>query len=208
MVVEQVDLVDVEHAAVRAGQQPGSKVDLPAPQSRCRSSEPITRSSVAPTGSSTSRAGRVGDAVWTGMRPIRAPGSGSSGSQLNRQPSTTWIGGSTCASARTMVVLAVPFSPRTKTPPTSGETAVRTSASAMSSEPTMAENGYLLESVPVTPDPSRGCPRPLCREVAIHALVGRRPDAADVLTSSIEVTVAGPLRTRTGFLRRTASMMS
>src|SRR5215212_816321 len=39
-------------------------------------------------------------------------------------------------------------------------------------------------------------------------LQARRPGAADVLTSSIEVTVAGPLRSRTGFLRRTASMMS
>src|SRR5215207_1200056 len=39
-------------------------------------------------------------------------------------------------------------------------------------------------------------------------LGARRPGAADVLTSSIEVTVAGPLRSRTGFLRRTASMMS
>jgi hypothetical protein len=33
---------------------------------------------------------------------------------------------------------------------------------------------------------------------------GRRPDFLERL----EVTVAGPLRTRTGFLRRTASMMS
>ena len=39
-------------------------------------------------------------------------------------------------------------------------------------------------------------------------LGARRPGAADVLTSSIEVTVAGPLRSHTGFLRRTASMMS
>ena len=85
-----------------------------------------------------------------------------------------------------MVVFAVPFSPRTKTPPTSGEIVVRTSASAMSSEPTMAENGYLLESVPVTPDPSRGCPRPLCREVRSSrpslgpaAGCGRRPDFLD-----------------------------
>src|SRR5829696_7080841 len=41
-----------------------------------------------------------------------------------------------------------------------------------------------------------------------NLLEARRPGAADVLTSSIEVTVAGPLRSRTGFLRRTASMMS
>ena len=54
---------------------------------------------------------------------------------------------------------AVPFSPRTSTPPTSGEIVVRTSASAMSSEPTTAENGVLApyrsrRSLPAA------CPRP------------------------------------------------
>jgi hypothetical protein len=47
-----------------------------------------------------------------------------------------------------MVVFAVPFSPRTKTPPTSGEMVVKIKASAMSSEPTTAENGNVLISHP------------------------------------------------------------
>ena len=43
------------------------------------------------------------------MRPAGQVGSGSSGSQLKRQPSTTLMLGITSASARTMVVFAVPF---------------------------------------------------------------------------------------------------
>ena len=49
--------------------------------------------------------------------------------------------GSRLASARTAVDFAVPFSPRTSTPPTSGEMAFTSRASFRSSWPTMAENG-------------------------------------------------------------------
>ena len=128
----------------------------------------------------------------------------SSGSQLKRQPSTTAMPGSTCARARTMVVLAVPFSPRTRTPPTSGETVVKIKASAMSSEPTTAENGNVRTS-----HPSCGYPRP--RHVWVGPAYagrdddrrGRRPDFPDlVLVMNVRVTVAGPLRTCTGFLCR------
>src|ERR671917_110675 len=52
------------------------------------------------------------------------------------------MGGRSLASARTAVDFAVPFSPRTSTPPTSGETALRSKASLRSSCPTMAEKGY------------------------------------------------------------------
>ena len=76
-----------------------------------------------------------------------------------------------------MVVLAVPFSPRTNTPPTSGETVVKIKASAMSSEPTTAENGNVRTS-----HPSCGYPRP--RHVWVGPAYagrdddrrGRRPD--------------------------------
>ena len=58
VVGEQVDLVDVEHAAVRRGEQAGAeRAARPSVSSSARSSEPITRSSVAPSGSSTN--GRV-----------------------------------------------------------------------------------------------------------------------------------------------------
>src|SRR5687768_14811288 len=49
-----------------------------------------------------------------------------------------------------MVVLAVPFSPRTRTPPTSGETVVRIRARARSSLPTIAENGNVLASTAIS----------------------------------------------------------
>ncbi len=66
----------------------------------------------------------------------------SRGSDENRSPATTSIGGSTAASARTMVDFAVPFSPRTSTPPIDGEIVASTRARAMSSEPTTAVKGY------------------------------------------------------------------
>jgi len=58
VVVEQVDLVDVEDAAVRAGQQAGSKSASPASASSTER-VPTTRSRVAPSGSVTSGTGRV-----------------------------------------------------------------------------------------------------------------------------------------------------
>ena len=92
--------------------------------------------------------------------------------------------GITSASARTIVVFAVPFSPRTRTPPTSGDTVVKISASAMSWEPTTAENGNVLTS-----HPSCGSPRP--RHVWVGSAYadatatshGRRPDFPGLLLS-------------------------
>jgi hypothetical protein len=51
------------------------------------------------------------------------------------------MGGRIEASARTIVDFAVPFSPRTSTPPMAGEIVERVRASAMSSEPTTALKG-------------------------------------------------------------------
>ena len=79
---------------------------------------------MAPTGSSTSRAGRSTPAA-PAWGPSGHSGSGAAGSQANRHPSTTDTGGSSAASARTTVDFAVPFSPRTSTPPMAGETAFR-----------------------------------------------------------------------------------
>src|SRR4029450_2099809 len=92
--------------------------------------------------------------------------------------------GNASARARTMVVFAVPFSPRTNTPPTSGEMVVKIKASAMSWEPTTAENGNVLTS-----HPSCGYPRP--RHVWVGSAYadatatshGRRPDFPGLLLS-------------------------
>lgn len=97
------------------------------------SSAPTSRSSEAPTGSSTILAARSPPGPSAGCGPSGQPGSGAAGSQENRHPSTVRTGGSSAASARTAVDLAVPFSPRTRTPPTAGETAFSSSASRRSS---------------------------------------------------------------------------
>ncbi len=65
----------------------------------------------------------------------------SAGSQCQRQPTTATIGGSRAASARTAVLLPVPRSPKTSTPPMPESTAAIRIASFISSWATMAENG-------------------------------------------------------------------
>ena len=151
VVVQQVDLVDVQDAPVRAGQQPGWK-DVTPTVSKCpTSSEPVSRSSVAPTGSSTSRVGRDCAAAPAGCGPSGHCGSGAAGEHEKRQPATTSTGGRTAVSARTAVDFAVPFSPRTSTPPIAGEIALRMSASRMSSMATMALNGNWVTATALQP---------------------------------------------------------
>ncbi len=122
---------------------PGSNAFTPAPSARSRSRVPTTRSSVAPSGRSTTGTGFFSDF-------LRGPGmlaqcgqdsAGLSGSQLYGQPTTARIGGSRAASARIAVDLPVPRSPKTSTPPTAGSTAAISSAWRISSWPTMAEKG-------------------------------------------------------------------
>ena len=112
--------------------------------------------------------------------PAGQVGSGSSGSQLKRQPSTTLMLGITSASARTMVVFAVPFSPRTSTPPTSGDHGGQdqTPAPCRGSR-RRRSNGNVLTSTP------------FLRRIHARGMLGRagvrgrrqRPATADVLTS-------------------------
>ena len=85
VVVQQVDLVDVQHAAVRGGQQAGLVGAHALGQRALQvAASRRSRSSVAPTGSSTSRAGRAIGRRPVGVRPVRAVGSGAAGSQ--REP--------------------------------------------------------------------------------------------------------------------------
>ena len=76
---------------------------------------------------------------WCG--PAGQAGSGAAGSHEYGQPGTTGTGGSSPARPRTMVDFAVPFSPRTRTPPMAGDTALSSSASFRSAIPTMPANG-------------------------------------------------------------------
>src|SRR5207248_7391130 len=112
------------------------------------SSEPVSRSSDAPTGSSASVTGRdSGETSSWGA--AGHPGSGAAGSQEYGQPRTTGTGGSSAASPRTMVDFAVPFSPRTRTPPMAGDTALSSSANFRFAMPTMPANGYELSVVAI-----------------------------------------------------------
>src|SRR5215216_7091027 len=79
------------------------------------------------------------------------------GSQPKRQSFTTFTLGSNAANARAAVDLAVPRSPRIKTPPMRVSTAFKMSARRMRSCPTIAVNGKIggidqLQSVIITRD--------------------------------------------------------
>ena len=101
------------------------------------SSAPTTRSSVAPSGRST-----TGTATRVDLRTPPAAAADAQvsqacataiGSHPYGQPRTTRILGSSAASERTAVDLPVPRSPNTSTPPMLGSTAAIRIASFMSS---------------------------------------------------------------------------
>ena len=146
VVVQQVDLVHVQDAPVRRGEQArleGRDALGERPPEVKRPGEPVLgradRQFHQPGRPPLRRAVR-------GVRPVRASRVGRAGEQENRQPATTSTGGSTAVSARTAVDFAVPFSPRTSTPPIAGEMALRISASRMSSIATTALNGNWVNS--------------------------------------------------------------
>ena len=91
VVRQQVDLVDIQQAPVGARQQARVRSGAdPSARMRSRSSVPMTRSSVAPTGSSTNAGGRAH--ATRDNRAARSLDSGwrlASGAQPKRQPSTT-----------------------------------------------------------------------------------------------------------------------
>jgi hypothetical protein len=141
VVVQQVDLVDVEDAAVRCGQQARLVGAHPLGERALeveRADEAVLRRTHRQL--DEPRRTTAGLDVRA-CGPSGQAGSGSAGSHEKRHPSTTDSAGSSAASARTTVDFAVPFSPRTSTPPTDGETALTTSARRRSSRPTTAENG-------------------------------------------------------------------
>ena len=143
VVVEEVDLVDVEDAAVRLGEQARleRRARPRAAPGRCRPC-PATRSSVAFSGRSTIRRRRRVDRQLA-RRAARArhDAQGSAGSHENGQSATTSISGSSSASPRTAVDFPVPLGPSISTPPTAGLTALSRSARLRRSCSTIAVNG-------------------------------------------------------------------
>ena len=84
------------------------------------------------------RRGPLDDRASAGTRP---PGARSPGANAKASPAAAATGGSSGARPRTAVDFAVPRSPRTSTPPTSGATALTSSASTSASWPTIALSG-------------------------------------------------------------------
>src|SRR5882762_8050486 len=129
---------------------PGSNLLEPVRRAASMSMVPTTRSSDALMGSSTTRM-RL---LWEGRRPADLSlarqssqrASLTEGSQPKWQPSTTSCSGRSLARARTAVDLPVPFSPRMRTPPMVGTTALRIRASFIDSWPTIAVKGKLWRS--------------------------------------------------------------
>jgi hypothetical protein len=145
VVVEQVDLVHVQQPAVRRRQHARLEVALALLDGFSMSSVPTTRSSVALTGRSTKRVRRdVNGQHLSAGQPVAAVVAQESwpfGSHANGQSATTWISGSSAASARAAVDLAVPRSPRISTPPMPLLMALRMRARFILSWPTMAVKG-------------------------------------------------------------------
>src|SRR5690606_13415995 len=151
VVVEQVDLVDVQDAAVGASQEPGLELDGAGSERLLeveRAEHPVLRGpdrQLHQTDRTAHDRTGAGEEVGRGRgRVVRVGGEPVAVADV--------IQGSTSASPRTVVDLAVPFSPRTSTPPISGLIELSTRARPMSSrpeavvgsysQPTTAENGY------------------------------------------------------------------
>jgi hypothetical protein len=116
---------------------PGSKCFSPFWIARSISRVPTTRSSVALTGRSTKRVRRRTDLnsspCSVRSRQLVHQVLGRCGSQPKGQSATTVISGSNAARARAAVLLAVPRSPRMRTPPMRGLIAFSTRARFMRS---------------------------------------------------------------------------
>ncbi len=185
VVGQQVDLVHVQHAAVRLGQQAGHE----RLGGRRAGQHPghVQAAGDPVVGRAQRQLHQPGGPVLGGragrrVRAVRAAGSGAAGSQENRHLATTLMPGRMPVSARTRVVLAVPFSPVSSTPPRPGSTAPSSSASRASSCPTTAENGSPHHRVTASswPSTSRYASRsaPACPPEARPTAPGRPPRAA------------------------------
>ena len=127
VVGQQVDLVDVEHAAVGRGEQAGLEARRRRRAARargraCRARGRRSRRSAA------RRARPGGSDPGAVVRAFGARGAAPTGSQPKRHPARPRAAAAARA-PRTAVVFAVPRSPRISTPPIAGSTAQASSAS-------------------------------------------------------------------------------
>mmetsp|Transcript_12659 Transcript_12659/g.53077 ORF Transcript_12659/g.53077 Transcript_12659/m.53077 type:complete len:287 (+) Transcript_12659:1023-1883(+) len=127
--------------------KPGWNTVLPSFMDASMSTVPTRRSSVTPKGTCTKGASRM--RVITSPLASRVsfsskPSSqvpGSSGSELQMEPSTTSMGGSSACSPRAMMDFAVPRRPEMAMPPSAGSMAPSSSADLIFSWPTTAARG-------------------------------------------------------------------
>ena len=122
--VEQVDVVDVQHAAVRRASSPGSKIVFPVLTDFSTSTAPRSRSSSTSSGTCTKGAGTTSVSRLSIVNsPLRSCSSRKesyspeAGSLLNWLPFITSIGGSNLWIARAITDFAVPREPEMTTPP-------------------------------------------------------------------------------------------
>ncbi len=124
---------------------PGSKASIPYFIALSTSRLPTTRSSVAPSGKSTTVISLSSTGRFSPFRYLsRHFGHifvGSYGLQLKGHPLTTLILGRISANARTIVVFPEPLGPRINSPPILGFMAFIRMASLSFSRLTIAENG-------------------------------------------------------------------
>ncbi len=146
VIVQKVDLVDVQETTIGLGKHAGLEVALALLDGLFDIKGPDD----AVFGGADGQVDKGrGAGVRGRLRLLSAKRSlhsvhqvpGLSGSQPKRQSSTTRTCGKRAAKARAAVDLAVPRSPRIRTPPMRVSTAFRISARRMRSWPTMAVNG-------------------------------------------------------------------
>mmetsp|Transcript_12397 Transcript_12397/g.30069 ORF Transcript_12397/g.30069 Transcript_12397/m.30069 type:complete len:281 (+) Transcript_12397:1069-1911(+) len=127
--------------------KPGWKMVRPSFMEASMSTVPTSRSSVTPKGTWTKGASRMrvralplaSRCTFSSRPSSHEPGS--SGSELQNEPSTTSMGGSSACSPRAMMDFAVPRRPEMAMPPSAGSMAPKSRAALMFSCPTTAARG-------------------------------------------------------------------
>jgi hypothetical protein len=138
VILQQVDLVDIEIAAIGPRQQ----ARLERLFALGQGAFDIQRADDAVLGRAERQVDHRGRFLDHGIGPRPAQsGHVSLGCGVHGAARHGLIGGSSAASPRTAVDLPVPRSPKTRTPPMPGSMAVRIMACFISSWPTMAEKG-------------------------------------------------------------------
>ena len=159
MIRKQIDFIYIQNATVRGlravraeGHARPHGTPLPCPDSRPPGLHWRTREH--PPAGAQRPPTAAPPSVFFPRRRGKAILPGASGSQCHGQPATTWDCGRSEARPRTAVDFAVPFSPRSNTPPILGKTALASKARLIFSRPTRAVKGNTRHLPDITAPPS------------------------------------------------------